>query len=91
MAAGWLPKPTTGKNTKGPCAPDCHRWTMRHAPLKVIPEGSSHTDCEQIRAMAASLCRLCSKPIRFDVRMYVEPENERGLVHALCLEDAVPA
>lgn len=89
MAAGWLPKPTTGKKTVGPCAPDCHRWTKKHAPSKVIAEGKSHVDCEVIRGQAASLCRLCSKPIGFDTRMYVDPENERAFVHALCLEVAV--
>jgi hypothetical protein len=89
MAAGWLPKPSAGRNVKGPCAPDCHRWTKKHAPFKVIAEGQSHVDCAVIRGQAASLCRLCSKPIGFDVRMYVDPENERALVHALCLEMAV--
>lgn len=86
MAAGWIPKPTTGKNAVGPCAPDCHRWTRKHAPLKVIAEGESHVDCAALRGQAASLCRLCSTAIGFEVRMYADPENPRALVHALCLE-----
>ncbi len=86
MAAGWIPKPTTGRNTVGPCAPDCHRWSLKHAPTAVIPEGESHTDCADLRSQAASLCRLCAKPIGFETRMYVDPENNDALVHAACLE-----
>lgn len=89
MAAGWIPKPTTGKRTAGPCAPDCHRWTLKHMPDRLVPEGKSHTDCEKLRADAVNPCRICSKPIGFEVRMYVDPENERALVHALCLERTV--
>lgn len=38
MAAGWIPKPTAGKKAVGPCAPDCNRWTLKHAPLKVVQD-----------------------------------------------------
>jgi hypothetical protein len=88
MAAGWIPKPTMGKDTVGPCAPDCHRWTTKNRPDAVIPEGQSHSNCAELRWQAASVCRLCSKPIGFEVRMYVDPEDDRVLVHALCLERA---
>ena len=87
MAAGWIPKPTTGNKRAGPCLPDCHAWTLKHHSPMVIPEGQSHTDCASLRQQAASLCRLCSKPISYETRMYVDPENAKALVHAICLED----
>lgn len=85
MAAGSLPKPSTSKKGLGPCAPNCHRWTLRWATSKVIAEGESHKDCESLRQQAASLCSLCSQQIGFDARFYAD-SADGTLTHAACLE-----
>lgn len=49
-------------------------------------EGCNHTDCAASRAMADGVCRLCGKPIGYEVRFYQDPESKESLVHAICLE-----
>jgi hypothetical protein len=46
--------------------------------------GCAHTDCAASRTQAATPCGICGAPIGYDVRFY--NDDERGLVHALCLE-----
>jgi hypothetical protein len=47
-----------------------------------------HIDCAKSREQAASHCALCSTPIGYDRRFYLETV---GLVHADCLEDSIEA
>lgn len=49
----------------------------------------AHLDCAATRAAAASLCRYCQRPIGYDVRYYLDPEDRQRRVHADCHEDAV--
>jgi len=50
------------------------------------PEPCHHTDCAQLRKTTEAICRFCDKPIGYAVRFYVDPDNEKSYVHALCLE-----
>lgn len=47
----------------------------------------AHVDCAETRTMAATACRICGKPIGYDTRFY--DGHEKGLTHALCLEEQV--
>lgn len=42
-----------------------------------------HRDCSSLRYTAASTCRICQKPIDYEVAFYGEWQ---GYVHAVCLE-----
>lgn len=42
-----------------------------------------HSDCAASRRDAASLCRICEKPIGYGGRVYFEDSR---IVHGLCLE-----
>ena len=88
MAAGYLPPPTEDAEAVGPCAPDCHTWTLTHRPEHLIAEGESHPDCAETRRMAAETCRFCEKPIGFDVPFFLDPADpaNKKIVHAICLE-----
>lgn len=53
-------------------------------------DGCLHRDCAETRRMAAELCGICETAIGYDVRFYDEGgRDERGLVHATCLEQEV--
>lgn len=49
-----------------------------------------HRDCAATRVLAASICRLCDKPIGWETRFYKD-EVAAGSewVHALCEELAI--
>lgn len=49
----------------------------------------NHIDCAHTREDAKCVCRICAKPIGYDVRYY--DEGKRDLVHALCLENEIDA
>lgn len=55
----------------------------KHGPCKTP---CKHEDCAQSRKMAEGICRLCGKPIGYETRFYMDPENREANVHALCLE-----
>jgi len=44
-----------------------------------------HTDCLEMRTIAATSCGLCRKPIGYEARFY--EDSEHSFVHATCLED----
>jgi hypothetical protein len=73
MAAGILPRPGS---KFGACVDEC-----------------KHHDCTETRFIASSLCVICESPIGYDRGFYDErgnisiPVEERGLVHANCVED----
>ena len=54
----------------------------KHGPCR---SRCKHVDCNCSRHDAAAVCRFCKKPIGYGTRFYREA---RGLVHAVCLEDA---
>lgn len=45
-----------------------------------------HRACAEMRAMAATICTCCKKPIGYGVRFYRDGET---LVHGLCFEEAI--
>ncbi len=58
----------------------------------------AHRDCAATRAEAAAICRLCAKPIGYEVRFYSEgalglggDRTGRFLVHANCAEREIEA
>lgn len=71
MAAGILPKPGA-KDYEG-------------TELLCVDD-CTHTDCNQIKAMAKMPCKICQKPIDYDARFYQENNHEQ-LVHARCIEE----
>lgn len=89
MAAGGLPAPGS---TYGPCIPDCFtEGPHNQRPLSRGGEYTKHTDCTAQEDMAAAICRFCNLAIGYDVRFYIDPDDEadKALVHADCLEDSV--
>lgn len=46
----------------------------------------THRVCVDTRRMAASVCRLCERPIGYGVKFYADDE---GLVHASCFAKAL--
>lgn len=54
-----------------------------------------HRDCAATRTQAASTCRLCEKPIGYDVDMYrdtwLDGLNDHRFVHARCLDAEIDA
>jgi hypothetical protein len=50
------------------------------------PEPCQHIDCAATREDAAQVCRICDKPIGYEVRFY---QSAGQLVHAACLEEEI--
>lgn len=59
--------------------------------------GCNHRDCAETRRMAEAVCRICRKPIGYEVRLYGDPHRYvegypgSGYVHAVCLEEEYEA
>lgn len=49
-------------------------------------DACKHSDCDVLRRMAESPCRICGRTIGYETRFYQDPEDKNKLVHALCLE-----
>ena len=47
-----------------------------------------HLDCEETREMAKTKCRICQKPIGYEMRFFQEG-SIRELVHEECLEKEI--
>ena len=69
MASGTLPKP--GKIVRGEKIGPC-----------VNP--CSHTDCAEVRRMAAAQCNVCGAPIGYETRFYYAESLEGQFIHAKC-------
>jgi hypothetical protein len=69
MAAGTLPKPG---------AKDYERTEL------LCVDDCKHTDCNYLKTMTKSLCKICQTPIGYDTRYY--REDDKQLVHARCVE-----
>ena len=50
-------------------------------------EPCNHSDCQLTRRMAEMNCGICRMPIGYETRYY--DDDQYGLVHALCLEEAL--
>ena len=62
-----------------------------------VDDACGHKDCDQTRADAKSICRICKKEVGYDTNFFYE-ETKHGvndgfkyhtLVHASCLYDEV--
>lgn len=47
-----------------------------------------HTDCQELRTIAASVCALCEQPIGYDQR-FCQDREYTGYVHEICLIEAI--
>lgn len=52
-----------------------------------LDEKCGHIDCNSTRKQAKTECDICGKPIGYETRMYQNPDNPSGVVHADCLEE----
>lgn len=52
--------------------------------LDIFSISSNEKDPKKV-SMAKSLCKICNKPIGYDVEVVNDPDVE-GLVHLVCLE-----
>lgn len=57
----------------------------KYGPCK--KQSCGHLDCVEQRKMAVTKCVICDIPIGYEKRFY--DERERGLVHAVCLEEEI--